>query len=165
MADFDSLLAELGRALAGRRALLIIDNLETLNDAERRRVFDLLAVLPQDCRALVTSRRSGGARAVERPREAHWRQTVDPDNDPLAFMFGDLVETFSDAETAVLASLARLHRARPPRPAAAADGAEPDRRRDGAGRPARPRPARHRPGRALLAAAAAGRALSAPGAA
>jgi len=80
--DFDSLLAELGRALArediprsdpagratlvrhalaGQRALLVIDNLETLNTAERQRVFDLLRNLPDDCRALVTSRRASGA--------------------------------------------------------------------------------------------------------
>jgi hypothetical protein len=199
VASFDSLLAELGRALAddaiprsdprqratlvrhalaGRRALVIIDNLETLNDAERRRVFDLLAVLPQDCRALITSRRSGGAQAVERLqldrldraaadallaelarrwpplqrltdadrealyqetggnpllltwtagqlgrdrgrcrsvdeavgrlKEAHRRQAIDPNNDPLAFIFGDLVETFTDAESEVLAALAHF---------------------------------------------------------
>ncbi len=196
---FDSLLAEIGRALAdqaipradpkqratlvrhalaGRRALLIVDNLETLNAAERKRCFDLLAVLPQDCRALITSRRSGGsqaverlqldrlhraaadallaelarrwpplqrlddaergqlyaetggnpllltwtagqlgrdrgrcrtvAEAVERLKEAHRRQAVDPNNDPLAFVFGDLVETFTAAETAVLAALAHF---------------------------------------------------------
>jgi len=188
--DFDSLLAELGRALAreaiprsdpaeratlvrhalaGQRALLVIDNLETLNTAERQRVFDLLRNLPDDCRALVTSRRASGASpgnwlaldrldraaadallaelarrwppvarlndgdrarlyaetagnpllltwtagqlgldrgrchsvddAIDRLQQAH-RQ-----NDPLAFIFGDLVDGFTADETAVLAAL------------------------------------------------------------
>lgn len=51
--------------------------------------------------------------AIERLQEAHRRQAIDPNNDPLAFIFGDLVETFSDAETAVLAALA--HFTEPPR--------------------------------------------------
>ncbi|AUB82394.1 tetratricopeptide repeat protein [Candidatus Thiodictyon syntrophicum] len=188
--DFDSLLAELGRALArediprsdpaeratlvrhalaGQRALLVIDNLETLNTAERQRVFDLLRNLPDDCRALVTSRRASGASpgnwlaldrldrgaadallaelarrwppvgrlddadrarlyaetggnpllltwtagqlgldrgrchtvddAIDRLQQAHRH------NDPLAFIFGDLVDGFTADETAVLAAL------------------------------------------------------------
>ena len=188
--DFDSLLAEVGRALArediprsgpaeratlvrhalaGQRALLVIDNLETLNAAERQRVFDLLRNLPDDCRALVTSRHASGASpgnwlaldqldraaadallaelarrwppvgrlddadrarlyaetagnpllltwtagqleldrgrchrvddAIDRLQQAH-RQ-----NDPLAFIFGDLVDGFTADQTAVLAAL------------------------------------------------------------
>ncbi len=190
MHNFDTLLAELGRALArediprsypadratlvrhalaGQRALLVIDNLETLNTTERQRVFDLLRNLPDDCRALVTSRRASGASpgnwlaldrldqaaadallaelarrwppvarlddadrarlyaetagnpllltwtagqlgldrgrchsvddAIDRLQQAH-RQ-----NDPLAFIFGDLVDGFTADETAVLAAL------------------------------------------------------------
>jgi len=45
------------------------------------------------------------AEAVERLQEAHRRQQLDPNNDPLEFIFGDLLDTFSAAETAVLAAL------------------------------------------------------------
>ncbi len=156
-------------ALANHRALLVLDNLETFNPEERRRVFELLDNLPGSCRAIVTSRRSAGstaahnlrldklerdaadellvelgtrlepvarlsqderdrlyaeaggnpllltwmagqlgrttgrcrtvAEAVERLKEA------DQQNDPLDFIFGDLVETFTADETAVLAAL------------------------------------------------------------
>lgn len=157
-------------ALADYRALLVLDNLETFNAEERRRVFELLGNLPATCRAIVTSRRrsdgstaahylrldklerdaadellselgtrwapvarltqderdrlyseTGGnpllltwtagqlgrttgrcrtvAEAVERLREAQEK------NDPLDFVFGDLVETFTADETAVLAAL------------------------------------------------------------
>jgi hypothetical protein len=44
-------------ALATQRALLVLDNLESLNKAERRRVYDLLEILPAPCKAIVTSRR------------------------------------------------------------------------------------------------------------
>ncbi|MGH8551932.1 MAG: metallophosphoesterase, partial [Methylococcales bacterium] len=44
-------------ALANRRALLVLDNLESFNRDERRRVYELLEVLPSGCRAIVTSRR------------------------------------------------------------------------------------------------------------
>jgi tetratricopeptide (TPR) repeat protein len=165
--------------LAGRRVLLVLDNLESLNIAERRAVYDLLELLPITCRALVTSRRrdetaartlrldkldfpacqsllqqlgenwppvaklsaaeqqtlyseTGGnpllltwtagqlgrtqgrcrtvADAVRRLREAQlWRgPNHDEDNDPLEFVFGDLLDTFTDAETAVLAALAHF---------------------------------------------------------
>lgn len=45
------------------------------------------------------------AEAVERLQEAHRRQQLDPNNDPLEFIYGDLLDTFNPAETAVLASL------------------------------------------------------------
>lgn len=163
-------------ALAGHRALLVLDNLETFSAEERRRVFELLGNLPSACRAIVTSRRrsdgstaghnlrldklereaadellaelglrsesvarltqderdrlyaeTGGnpllltwtagqlgrttgrcrtvAEAVERLQEAHRLQKQDEKNDPLDFIFGDLIETFTTDETAVLAAL------------------------------------------------------------
>lgn len=76
--DFMALLTELGRELgddslgksipdqrpglvrnmlARQRALLLIDNLETLPEDERTRLFQFLDRLPQSCKALVTSRR------------------------------------------------------------------------------------------------------------
>jgi tetratricopeptide (TPR) repeat protein len=201
--DFHAMLAELGRALgrddiptavpedrpalvrhalAGHRALLVLDNLETFSAAQRRRVFELLSSLPAGCRAIVTSRRrtdgstaahhirldrlereaadellaelgrrlepvarltqeerdrlyaeTGGNpllltwtagqlgrttgrcrtvdEAVERLQEAHRLQRLDEKNDPLDYVFGDLVETFTDDETAVLAAL--VHFAQP----------------------------------------------------
>lgn len=163
-------------ALAGYRALLVLDNLETFTSEERRRVFELLNNLPSACRALVTSRRrtdgstaaynlrldklereaadellaelgrkqepvarlsqeerdrlyseTGGNpllltwvagqlgrttgrcrtvdEAVERLQEAHRLEKVNEKNDPLDFVFGDLVDTFTPDETAVLAAL------------------------------------------------------------
>lgn len=198
VADYYALLAELGQALgrdgissaapeerpnlvrhalANHRALLVLDNLETFNTEERRRVFELLGTLPVTCRALVTSRRrvggsfaahalrldkleraaadellaelgqrwppiarltpaernqlyaeTGGnpllltwaagqlgrttgrcrtvAEAVGRLQEAHRLEALNKEkNDPLDFVFGDLAETFTKDETAVLAAL------------------------------------------------------------
>ena len=51
------------------------------------------------------------AEAVERLQEAHRLQKVNEKNDPLDFVFGDLVETFTADETVVLAAL--VHFARP----------------------------------------------------
>ncbi|HEX8690897.1 MAG TPA: tetratricopeptide repeat protein [Longimicrobium sp.] len=45
------------------------------------------------------------AEAVGRLQEAHRLQKLDEKNDPLDFVFGDLVETFTADETAVLAAL------------------------------------------------------------
>lgn len=45
------------------------------------------------------------AEAVERLQEAHRLQKVNEKNDPLDFVFGDLAETFTADETAVLAAL------------------------------------------------------------
>lgn len=193
--DFNALLVELGQALglpdisrsppeqrpglirhalAGQRALLVLDNLESFNPQERRRIYELLGALPAGCRALLTSRRRSSAstaghtlrldklerdaadelldslghsrltpaerdrlyletggnpllltwtagqlgrttgrcrtldEAVARLQEAHRLESLDASNDPLAFIFGDLVDTFTPEETAVLAALAHF---------------------------------------------------------
>jgi len=156
------------RALADRRALLVIDNLETFEEKERVRVFQFLGRLPAACKAIVTSRRRADvdarairldrlapsealelmaalahgsrnrhlARATEGERQdlyeitngnpllikwtvgqlgrGHCRTVAEAcaflraapkDNDPLEFIFGDLLETFTASETAVLAAL------------------------------------------------------------
>jgi len=154
------------RALAERRALIVIDNLETLDERERVRVFQFLSRLPAACKAIVTSRRRADvdaravrldrlalkdaldlmaalaqnnrhlARATERERHelyeitngnpllikwtagqlgrGHCRTVAEAcaflraapkDNDPLEFIMGDLLDTFSESETAVLAAL------------------------------------------------------------
>lgn len=167
--------ARVRHALAAQKALLVLDNLETFNKEERRRIYDLLEVLPSGCRAIVTSRRrdetaartlrldkldadaalqllqelgertsaiaqltdserqqlyseTGGnpllltwtatqlgrsqgrcrtvAEAVQRLQEAHRLHKINEQNDPLEFVFGDLLDTFTDDETAVLAALA-----------------------------------------------------------
>jgi len=164
-------------ALASQRALLVLDNLESLSKEERRRVYDWLDFLPAPCKAIVTSRRrdqtsahvlrldkldfeasqhllaalaerwppiakltedeqqrlyaeTGGnpllltwtagqlgrsesrcrtvEQALERLRVAHARQARDDTNDPLEFIFGDLLDTFTVHETAVLAALAHF---------------------------------------------------------
>ncbi len=171
-------------ALAGHRALLVLDNLETISPGERQRVFELLGNLPGSCRAIVTSRRRAGssfaahalrldklereaadellaelgrrwspvarltaeerdrlyaetggnpllltwtagqlgrttgrcrtvAEAVERLQEAHRRERQDANNNPLDFVFGDLIETFTPDETAVLAALVHFTRPAP----------------------------------------------------
>ena len=154
------------RALTDRRALLVIDNLETFDERERVRVFQFLGRLPVTCKAIVTSRRRADVdaravrldrleqkdalalmaalaqnnrhltRATERERQdlyeitngnpllikwtagqlgrGHCRTVAEAcaflraapkDNDPLEFIFGDLLETFTESETAVLAAL------------------------------------------------------------
>lgn len=169
----------LRRALAGQKLLLVLDNLESFNTGERRRIFELLDKLPTGCRAIGTSRRRAGAshagramsldklgrdaaeellaelgskwppvarltheetdrlyaetggnpllltwtagqlgrttgrcrtveEAVARLQAAHEQQQQNEKNDPLDFVFGDLVETFSADETAALAALAHF---------------------------------------------------------
>lgn len=156
------------RALGDKRALLVIDNLETFPDAERQRLFVFLSRLPAGCKAIVTSRRRTdldvrtvrldrleqadalalldelatrnrylrAATPAERqtlyeisggnPLLMHWAvgqlgrpgsqcKTVadvrhylhhaPKDNDPLEYIFGDLLGTFSTGELAVLAVL------------------------------------------------------------
>lgn len=174
--------AALHTALAAHRALLVVDNLESLAAAERHRVLDWLDHLPQSCRALVTSRRrddslaghalqvdkldraaadqlltalgerqppvarlTAGERerlynetggnpllltwiaaqlgrttgrcrtlddAVARLHDAH-HSAQEADNDPLSYVFGDLVESFTPNETKVLAALAHFTRPAP----------------------------------------------------
>ncbi|RPJ25665.1 MAG: DUF4062 domain-containing protein, partial [Chloroflexi bacterium] len=48
---------ELRLALAGKKALVIFDNLETLPEEERTRLFQFLSRLPEGNKAIVTSRR------------------------------------------------------------------------------------------------------------
>jgi len=43
-------------ALTGTRTLLVLDNLETLTDADQRSLFAFLSHLPRTCKALLTSR-------------------------------------------------------------------------------------------------------------
>ncbi|UFP96524.1 tetratricopeptide repeat protein [Gloeobacter morelensis] len=54
----------LERALQGTRALLVLDNLETLSAEDRQEVGEFLRRLPRDCKAIVTSRRRSGESAV-----------------------------------------------------------------------------------------------------
>jgi DNA-binding transcriptional ArsR family regulator len=60
------------RALAGKRALIVIDNLETLAEPERLRVFQFLGRLPEGNKAIVTSRKRSDvdARAIRLDRLA-----------------------------------------------------------------------------------------------
>ncbi len=157
------------RALAGKRALIVIDNLETLDKTERMRVFQFLGRLPEGNKAIVTSRRRSDvdarairldrlalpdalslldelakrnrhlARATTAERQALYELThgnplliqwttgqlgrgqcrtvaaacdflraAPAGNDPLEYIFGDLVESFTESETKVLAALAHF---------------------------------------------------------
>ncbi|MBC8449437.1 MAG: tetratricopeptide repeat protein [Chloroflexi bacterium] len=161
------------RALAGKRALIVIDNVETFPEPERVRLYQFLSRLPASCKAIVTSRRRADIdarvvrldrlqrqdaldllaelakhnrhlqRASERERNdlyeitngnpllirwtvgqlgragSHCRtipeacaflKSVPPSggNDPLEYIFGDLLDTFTESETAVLAALAHF---------------------------------------------------------
>jgi hypothetical protein len=160
---------EVRRLLSDRHALIIIDNLETLDEkTERPRVFQFLSRLPRSCKAIVTSRRRIDtpaeiirldrlkqedalelitklatrnkylAKATEQERLSLYETTrgnplliewiagqlgnpksqcrtiadaikflgnAPQDNDPLEFVFGDLLDTFTEHETAVLATL------------------------------------------------------------
>lgn len=159
---------ELRLALAGKKALIIFDNLETLPEEERTRLFQFLSRLPTGNKAIVTSRRRTDvdarivrldrlardealqliaelaakyprlARATQKEREdlyeitqgnplfirwiagqlgragSHCRTIAEAcafidkapkGNDPLEYIFGDLLETFTADETKVLAAL------------------------------------------------------------
>lgn len=160
---------ELRLALAGKKALIIFDNLETLPEEERTRLFQFLSRLPEGNKAIATSRRGRrdiDARSVPLDRLSHdeslqlieelakkyprldrasqkeredlyeiaqgnpllirWIagqlgragsqcQTIaevcafidkaPKGNDPLEYIFGDLLETFSADETKALAAL------------------------------------------------------------
>jgi tetratricopeptide (TPR) repeat protein len=50
--------------LRGKRALLVYDNLETLEKEEQEALANFLRELPQECKAIITSRRRGGEGAV-----------------------------------------------------------------------------------------------------
>jgi tetratricopeptide (TPR) repeat protein len=190
--DYMALLTELGRELgdetlgksdpaerpklvrdrlARERALLVLDNLETLTEPERMRLFQFLDRLPLACKALVTSQsrdninapilrlgplsRPAGQqligalardnalldRATTGERDALYEATqgnpllirwvagqlgrpgsrcrtiadacrfmerAPADNDPLEYIFGDLVGVLTSKETAVLAALAHF---------------------------------------------------------
>jgi tetratricopeptide (TPR) repeat protein len=156
-------------ALAGKKVLAIFDNLETLPEDERTRLFQFLSRLPEGNKAIVTSRRRSDvdARIVRLDRLSHdealqliaelatkyprlsrasqkerddlyaitqgnplfirWiagqlgragsqcrtiaeacafiDKAPAQHNDPLEYIFGDLLETFSPDETKVLAAL------------------------------------------------------------
>lgn len=159
---------ELRLALARVKALIIFDNLETLPEEERTRLFQFLSRLPAGNKAIVTSRRRADVdarilrldrlardeamqliaqlaekyprleRATQKEREdlyeitqgnplfirwiagqlgregSHCRTIAEAcafidkapkGNDPLEYIFGDLLETFSVDETKVLAAL------------------------------------------------------------
>ncbi len=159
---------QLRLALAGKQALIIFDNLETLPEAERTRLFQFLSHLPVGNKAIVTSRRRSDveARIVRLDRLARdealqliaelahkyprLQRSSDKEradlyaitqgnplfirwiagqlgragsqcrtiaeacdfidrapkgNDPLEYIFGDLLESFSPDETKVLAAL------------------------------------------------------------
>jgi tetratricopeptide (TPR) repeat protein len=153
-------------ALRGTKALLILDNLESLLKRERDTVFTFVKKLPPGCKAILTSRGRIGsaaeelilgklseeaalatlaklaetnhalAKTSEAERVTLYRQTggkplllrwtagqigrgscvtftdaiaylrsCPEANDPLEFIFGDLVEDFSEAETRTLCAL------------------------------------------------------------
>jgi len=155
-------------ALAGKRALIVFDNLETLPEEERTRLFQFLSRLPDGNKAIVTSRRRTDVdarivrldrlsrdeameligelakkyprleRASEKERDDLYDMThgnpllirwiagqlgregskcrtiadacafidkAPKGNDPLEYIFGDLLETFTENETLVLAAL------------------------------------------------------------
>ena len=155
-------------AMAGKKTLIVFDNLETLSEDERTRLFQFLSRLPEGNKAIVTSRRradvdarvirldrlSAGealqlieelsknnprlAREDEKARSALYEITngnpllikwvcgqlgregsvmvtiaeaykfienAPEGNDPLEYIFGDLLESFTESETKVLAAL------------------------------------------------------------
>jgi hypothetical protein len=78
------------------RALLVIGNVETPPEAQRVRLYQFPSCLPPGCKAIVISRRTNVDACINlknSPRE----------NDPLEYIFGDLLDTFTASEVAVLA--------------------------------------------------------------
>jgi len=167
----------LRRALTGKKVLIVFDNVETLPEDDRTRLFQFLGFLPQGNKAIVTSRRRTDvdartirldrlsrdealqliahlaernprlARASQQEREDLYEITqgnpllirwiagqlgregsqcrtiaeacafidkAPKGNDPLEYVFGDLLATFSEDETKVLAAL--THFTQPVRP-------------------------------------------------
>jgi tetratricopeptide (TPR) repeat protein/predicted phosphodiesterase len=98
----DELLAELGRRW---------EPVARLTPDERDRLYaetggnPLLLTWTAGQLGRTTGRCRTVAQAIERLQEAHRLQKVNEKNDPLDFVFGDLVETFTADETAVLAAL------------------------------------------------------------
>lgn len=98
----DELLAELGRRS---------EPVARLTQDERDRLYaetggnPLLLTWAAGQLGRTTGRCPTVAEAIERLQEAHRLQQVNEKNDPLDFVFGDLVETFTADETAVLAAL------------------------------------------------------------
>jgi tetratricopeptide (TPR) repeat protein len=153
-------------ALRDKRALLILDNLESLPKPDRGKLFTFVKRLPPGCKAILTSREPFGnigdgfrlerlsrdaalsmfaklaehskqlAKTSEADRVALYEQadgnplllrwvaaqvgrgsrrdiadaleflrSCPPDNDPLEFVFGDLVNEFTEEETKVLCAL------------------------------------------------------------
>jgi len=155
-------------ALSGKKALIIFDNLETLSENQRTRLFQFLSRLPEGNKAIVTSRRRADmdarvirldrlsadnalqlieelaknnsrlAREDERARRNLYEisngnpllikwicgqigressvmhtiadackfiENAPKGNDPLEYIFGDLLDTLSESETKVLAAL------------------------------------------------------------
>lgn len=105
-------------ALTGTRTLLVLDNLETLTDSDQRSLFAFLGHLPRTCKALLTSRPlviATGRRhklqqldktaalqpladiACDNPALAQLRSCL-LGNDPLEFIFGDLLARFTPEE-------------------------------------------------------------------
>ncbi len=98
----DELLAELGRKQ---------EPVARLTQDERDRLYaetggnPLLLTWVAGQLGRTTGRSSTVNEAIERLQEAHRLEKVNEKNDPLDFVFGDLVETFTADETAVLAAL------------------------------------------------------------
>ncbi|PSB34310.1 tetratricopeptide repeat protein [Stenomitos frigidus] len=162
------------RALREADVLLVLDNLETLPETDRDRLFTFLNRLPRGCSAIVTSRRRSDASAsilrldrldwpaaqslladlaqhndrlaptTEPERRALYEETggnpllmrwvvgqlglgrcktiaaaldflrrAPAENNPLEFVFGDLLDTFTTNETQVLAALTHFTRLMP----------------------------------------------------
>jgi len=160
-------------AMAGKKTLIVFDNLETLSEDERTRLFQFLSRLPEGNKAIVTSRRRADvdarvirldrlsadealqlmnelaknyprlAREDEKSRRDLYQITngnpllikwvcgqlgregsamhtlteayefirnAPKGNDPLEYIFGDLLETFKPNETIVLAALTHFTR-------------------------------------------------------
>lgn len=158
----------LRRAMMGRKILIVFDNLETLHEDERTRLFQFLTRLPDGNKAIVTSRRRSDVdvrlvrldrllhdeamqlvnelaahnprlqRATQAERDALYENTqgnplvmrwvigqlgragsqcrtiadacsfmekAPKGNDPLEYIFGDLLASFTESETKVLAAL------------------------------------------------------------
>ena len=73
------------KALRGRKILLILDNLETLTRDEQDATSDFLRLLPQDCKAVVTSRRRLGEAVVTlRLSSLSWNEAYDLISDQIS---------------------------------------------------------------------------------
>lgn len=112
--DIDARIIRLER-LAPKDALDLIDELAKTNqrlsradDEERQKLYEMSGGNPLIIKWVAGQLGRTGSHCRTIAQACAFMETAPPDNDPLEFIFGDLLDTFTPSETAVLAALTHL---------------------------------------------------------